>query len=169
MVDATLGLVDDDAMMSVLTSADCEKASACGRILDVVIDIVFDEGGNGASSLEFLAESFDVEVFEGFLGVAAFFFVVVSLFVAASFATTDSFAPSAASTRGWRPFVFDDVAVVGPTAATVSSTTAFFALALFFVTISTDMSSGFFCCNQSCVRVLAFWKHDGRRVLTRRD
>ena len=133
--------------MSMLSAADCEKASACGRILDAVIDIVFDDGGNGASLLEFLAESFDVEVFEGFLDGAASFFVVVGLFVAAFFATTDSSAASAAFIPGWRPFVFDDVAPERPTSGTAPDTTGFFALALFFVTISPDMSSTFSCRN----------------------
>ena len=110
MVDATLWLPDDGALMSVLSAADCEKASACGRILDAVIDIAFDDGGNRASLLEFLAESFVVEVFEGFLEVAASFFVVVGLLMAAFFTTTDSFAASAACIPGWPPFVFDDVA-----------------------------------------------------------
>ena len=141
MADATLRLVDDGALMSVLSTADCEKASACVRILDAVIDIVLDDGGNGASLLEFLAESFDVEIFEGFLEVTASTLVVVGLFVAAFFAATDSFAASAACITDWRPFVFDEVGAERPTSAPSPDTTGFFALTLFFVAISTDMSS----------------------------
>ena len=169
MVGATLWLVDDEALMSVLSAADCEKASACGRILDAVTDIVFDDGGNGASLLEFLAESFDVEVFEGFLEVTASFLVVVGLFVAVFFATADSFAASAACIPGWRPFVFSDVAAERSTSGTAPDTTDFFALDLFFVTISSDIQATFSYRNQLCVLVLASWKYDGRRVLTRRD
>ena len=143
VVGATLWLVDDETLMSVLSAADCEKASACGRILDAVIDIVFDDGGNGASLLEFLAESFDVEVFEDFLELAASVFVAVGLFMAAFFATPGSFAAPVACIPGWRPFVFDEVAADKSTSATASDTTGFFTLARFFVTTSTDMSSNF--------------------------